>query len=136
VARPRKALPANGLDVIRGLAANGVNEHAIAAALGLAFETWKRIRDEDPEAKAAWQEARAIEENRLAGELFRQAMDGNTTAAIFLLKGRHGWRDVGPAEGDSGVKVGVQINLPGALKAEDYQRLVTVTSHGSAQEAA
>jgi len=40
---------------------NGVSEVDIAAALGLTFKTWKRIRDEDPDAKAAWEEARAIE---------------------------------------------------------------------------
>jgi hypothetical protein len=133
VGRPRKTLPANGLDTIRSLAANGVNEHALAAALGLDYSTWRRIRDEDPEAKAAWQEARAIEENRLAGKLFEQAMTGNVTAAIFLLKARHGYRDIGPAEGDGGVKVGVQINLPGSLKPEDYAKLVSV--HGPVVDA-
>ena len=134
MARPRKTLPANGLDVIRSLASNGVNEVAIAAALGLDFRTWRRIREEDPETKAAWQEARALEENRLAGKLFEEAMTGNVTAAIFLLKGRHGWRDIGPAEGDGGVKVGVQINLPGSLKPEDYAKLVSV--HGPVEAAA
>jgi hypothetical protein len=128
VGRPRKNLPANGLDIVRRLASNGVNETAIAAALGLSFDVWKRIRDEDPEAKAAWQEARAIEENKLAGKLYEEAMGGNMTACIFLLKGRHGWRDIGPAD-DSGVRTAIQINLPGPLKPEDYTKLVTV-SHG------
>jgi hypothetical protein len=135
VGRPRKSLPANGIDVIRRLAANGVNEHAIAGALGLSYETWQRIRAEDPEAKAAWQEARAIEENKLVGVLYRKAIDqDDTVAAIFLLKARHGYRDIGPTDGSSGVRTAIQINLPGALKAEDYTKLVTVTSH-KAQDA-
>src|SRR5690242_12148930 len=90
--RPRKTLPANGLDVIRRLASNGCNEVAIAAALKMDVSAWRRIREEDPEARAAWQEARAIEENKLAGKLFEAAMNGNVTAAIFLLKARHGYR--------------------------------------------
>jgi hypothetical protein len=71
--RPRKSLPANGLDIIRGLAAHGANEVQIAGALGLDFRTWKRLLDDDPEARAAWQEARAIEENKLRRHVFAAA---------------------------------------------------------------
>ncbi len=72
--RPHKTLPANGVALIRALAANGAKETEMAAALGMDASTWKRIRDEDPEAKAAWQEARTIEHDKLVGVLFRQAV--------------------------------------------------------------
>ncbi len=109
MARPRKTLPENGLAIVRTLAANGALETSIAAALGLDAKTWRRIRDEDPDTRAVWEEARTIERDRLVGSLFRQALgapaeydgQGNVvraeqppvpTAAMFLLKARHGYR--------------------------------------------
>jgi hypothetical protein len=94
---------------VRTLAANGALETSIAAALGLDAKTWRRIRDEDPDTRAVWEEARTIERDRLVGSLFRQALgapaeydgQGNVvraeqppvpTAAMFLLKARHGYR--------------------------------------------
>jgi hypothetical protein len=61
---PRKNLPANGLQIIRALASNGVH---LAKALGVDVKTWRRIREEDLEAKAAWEEARALEQDKLVG---------------------------------------------------------------------
>ncbi len=141
--RPRKTLPAHGLDVIRALAANGVQEHQIAVALGVDFRTWVRIRGEDPEAKAVWLEARALEQDKLVGSLFRQAMGtpaeyderGNVvraeqlpvpTAAMFLLKARHSYRDFGPTDGSGDGRPTVVINLPASLPGDDYAKLITV----------
>lgn len=37
----------------------------------------------------------------LHGSLYQQAMKGNTYAAIFLLKAKHGWRDSEPSAASS-----------------------------------
>ncbi len=134
--RPRKTLPEGGLATIRELASAGANEVHIAKALGMSFETWKRIRDEDEDAQAAWQEARAIECEALSGMLYRQAIeDKNTTAAIFLLKARHGYRDQGPTDGSSEAsRVAVVFNLPAPLSGEQWGKLVEV--HPNAQDRA
>ncbi len=126
--RPRKHLPAHGLHIIRGMAENGASEVEIAKALGMNFRTWRRLRDEDPVARDAWAEARGIEEGKLVGKLFQQAIEeNNTTAAIFLLKARHGYRDVGPADGgDAGPRVNLTFNLPAPLNGDQYRRLVEV----------
>ena len=39
---------------------------------------------------------------------------GDTTALIFALKGRHGYRDNGNPQGTGDSKVNVTINLPAA----------------------
>ena len=126
--RPLKTLPPNGLEVIRQIARTGATETSLAAALGLSYTTWTRIKNENPKAKAAWEEARSIERDLLVGELFRQAMeDHNTVAAIALLKLRHGMRDSGPADGsDGGARVGIVLNIPAALDPARYQQLVEV----------
>ncbi len=144
MARPRKNLPAGGLAVIRDLASSGVQETVLAKALGLDLKTWRRIRDEDPDAKAAWEEARALERDKLVGSLFEQAVGypaeydaaGNLiraelkpspVPAMFLLKARHGYRDAGPADGgDGGPRVNLTFNLPAPLNGDQYRRLVEV----------
>ncbi len=156
MARPRKTLPEGALTIIRELASNGVKETLLAKALGMSFETWKRIRTDDPEAKAAWQEAKAIEHDRLASELLRQAYGspaeydegGNVirdevkpdkTCLLFALKSRHGYRDFGPDEAgaaDAGSRVNIVLNLPAALSREDYGKLIELRPNEPVQERA
>lgn len=141
--RPRKTLPENGLRVIAELASNGVQETVLASALGMDLKTWRRIRHEDPVAKAAWEEARLREEDRLVGALFRQALGtpaeyddaGNVIraeqppyapASMFLLKARHGYRDLGPTDGGSD-RPTININIPAPLAPEQYAKLIEVT---------
>ena len=125
--RPRKNLPANALDVIRQAAANGVNEVGIAQALGVDFRTWQRIRDEDPETKAVYQEARKAEEGKLVGVLFDKAVNKqDSVAAIFLLKARHGYRDQGPSDAGDTTRPTININIPAPLAPDQYARLIEV----------
>ena len=126
--RPRKTLPANAIEIISGLASKGFTETAIAAALGMDGKTWHKLREENPKAKAAWAEARAQERDALVNVLYQAAIDkGNCVAAMFLLKSRHGFRDQGPIDGSAeGPRVGIVFNLPAALPADAYARLVQV----------
>ncbi|MCP8939395.1 hypothetical protein NK718_12795 [Alsobacter sp. SYSU M60028] len=146
--RPRKTLPANGLRIISDLACRGVREVEVARALGMSWHTWKRIREEDQEAKRAWEEAKAIEHDALVSSLFNMAVgapaeydaEGNVVraevkrdawAAAFLLKARHDYRDTGAAsEGGADQRVAVVVNIPAPMSPEDYAKLVRVTPMG------
>ncbi len=137
--RPRKTLPEGGLATIRELASAGANEVQIAKQLGMSYEVWQRIRTEDEEARSAWLEARAIEREALCGMLYRQAMEeGNATAAMFLLKTRHDYRDHGQSiDGtDAGSRVNIVLNLPAALSREDYGKLIELRPNDPVQERA
>ena len=116
--RRKKNLPANGLDIIRNLAEKGVRETDIARALGMCFDTWLRIKNENPEAMKALTEAKQIEENKLFGILYEKAIKGDSIAAMFLLKTRHGYRE--GAEVTNANQVNVKISIPGSMKPEDY----------------
>ena len=122
--RPRKRLPKDGFEIIRDCAARGVGEVDLAKALGMSFPTWKKLRDEDEDVREVYEEAKSIERDKLVGVLYEAATnDGNTGAAMFLLKARHGYRDHGPTDG---AEAGVNINLtlPPALDPDQYSRLV------------
>jgi hypothetical protein len=125
--RKKKTLPTNGLETITELAERGVTETDIAKALGMSFDTWLRIKTENEEAKQALEAARAIEKDQLVGMLFDKAMKGDSTAAMFLLKTRHGY-----LEGKQHVnanQVNVQISVPGSMDAEQYQKKIEVNNN-------
>ena len=125
--RPRKHLPRNGLAIIRDCASRGVREIDVAKALGMSYRTWKKLRDADPEAKAAWLEAKSIEHDTLYGHAYEIATDpkhpARPTMLMFLLKARHDYRDHGPTDG---AEAGVNINLtlPPALDPKQYEKLL------------
>lgn len=61
--------------------------HAAESA-GIGRRTAYDWRDADPEFAAAWEDALEDSTERLEESMFERAMKGDTTAAIFLLKGR------------------------------------------------
>jgi hypothetical protein len=127
--QPKKTLPKNGLQKIRNLAERGVSETDIAKSLGMSYKTWQRIKEEDPNAKDVLEEARQIEETKLFGILFEKAMNGDSTAAMFLLKTRHGYRE--GAELVNANQVNVKITMPGAKDPVSYLKEVEENSHES-----
>ena len=66
---------------------------AIARALSVATPTLKRMIADDPELETQVEAQRAFEETELRDILMELARKGDTVAAIFLAKARHGWRD-------------------------------------------
>ncbi|MCC5906997.1 MAG: hypothetical protein JJU13_12355 [Balneolaceae bacterium] len=112
---------------IRRLGARGVSEVDITKALGISFPTWKRLKSEDEQALEALEEARREEESELVGVLYEAATkDKNLTAAMFLLKARHGYKE--GAEQVNANQVNVKITLPGAMNENEYQKLVQVNN--------
>lgn len=103
----------------------GVSEVRIARSLGINYRTWMRVRAEDERVASALAESRKIEEDELVALLLDKARSGETTALIFALKGRHGYRDQGAPPASADARVNVTINLPAAARsAEEYARTI------------
>lgn len=115
-----------GLQIIERLAAEGHADASIARAIGLGRDAFRRHRRARPDVDEALARGRARMEDELTHVLLAKARKGDTVAAIFLLKGRCGWRDQG-APPEAGEKVNVTINLPGAMSEAEYRRLIDVT---------
>jgi len=108
---------------ISRLASRGVNETDIVKALGISYPAWLRIKDEDEKARQALDEARRKEEAELVGVLYEAAVnEKNLTAAMFLLKARHGYKE--GAERVQANQVNVKITLPGAKDPVQYLKEV------------
>lgn len=108
---------------ISRLASRGVNEVDIVKALGISYPAWLRIKDEDEKARQALDEARRKEEAELVGVLYEAAVnEKNLTAAMFLLKARHGYKE--GSERVQANQVNVKITLPGAKDPVQYLKEV------------
>jgi hypothetical protein len=67
----------------------------------------------------AFDEGREKERHALHNMLYRQAMEkGNATAAMFLLKARHGYRE--GDQNEAGNRVQILFALPGAMTMEEF----------------
>lgn len=126
-AAPRPVLTAEGRRVVARMAAKARHRVVIADALGLTYNQLQTAIKNDPELEAVFGEGRGRLEDELASGLYEHARAGNITASIFLLKSMCGWRDTGVDTGRGAPQVAVQINLPGPLSPDDYERLVQVT---------
>lgn len=97
----------------------------VAAGLGTSADTLRRWFGEDPELQEAFERGRERERYALHNVLYRQAIEkGNATAAMFLLKARHGYREGDqPAEGN---RVNITFSLPAATPLAEFE----VIEHG------
>lgn len=117
--RPPKAPPADAARLIHDLAADGWTVLGVANRMGVAKETFRRWLDDDPTLQDAFDTGRETERYALHNMLYRQAMEhGNATAAMFLLKARHGYREGDQSQ--SGGRVNVTIALPGAMTLQQF----------------
>ncbi|MBM9614761.1 hypothetical protein JWJ90_10745 [Desulfobulbus rhabdoformis] len=121
--RPKIMPPENAVEIIEKTASHGCSEKTIARALGVSFDTWMRFREDHPELKEAYDQARAVEHDALVGVLFEKAMKGDATAAMFLLKCRHNYRDGGVTIEDNR-RVQMAVVLPTSLNADQYKQLI------------
>ncbi|MCC5927593.1 MAG: hypothetical protein JJU41_13660 [Bacteroidetes bacterium] len=122
--RRKKTISKRGHQIIRDLAQRGVNETDIAKALGLGYDTWVRIKREDETTREVLEQARMIEHDKLFGVLYEKAMKGDSTASMFLLKTRHGYKE--GAEVQNTNAIAVQITLPGSMKPEEYIKTMQI----------
>ena len=129
IGRPLKQPPKDAVEIIKNVACRGCSETSIARALDADFKTWQRWREDFPELREAYQQARAIEHDSLVGVLFEKAMAGDSVSAMFLLKCRHNYRDGGLViEDNRSVRIGIM--LPQSLNPEQYKQVAEVFSNG------
>jgi len=120
--RPKKLLPRDGLATITDLASRGHTEKDIARALGMSAHTFSRLKGENPAVADALDEGRSIEHLALYGVLFEKAMAGDIVALLFLLKTRHGYRELADVTPQN--TVSITFKLPGALDPATYAKVV------------
>jgi hypothetical protein len=124
--RRKYLVPDQHIDTVINACRSGVSEVRIARSLGVNYRTWMRVRAEDERVASALSESRKFEEDELVSLLMDKARGGETTAIIFALKGRHGYRDHGtPPASAAEARVNVTINLPAASASiADYVRVI------------
>lgn len=117
--RKPKQPPANAAEKIEALAADGFSVIGVASALGTSQDTLRKWFDADPSLKDAFDQGRERERHTLHNLLYRQATEsGNATAAMFLLKTRHGYREGDQAEQAN--RVQINFTLPGPMPMAEF----------------
>lgn len=117
--KPRKAFD---LAEVERLASLGLTREQIAAALGASASTvYNRLRD-DEEFSEAVKRGEALGIGAVASKLMDQINEGNTTAMIFYLKSRAGWRESS--------EIRVEANTSGEGMAAVYATMREANSNG------
>ncbi len=111
-----------GRAAVREMRSNGVNQAVIASALGMSASTLRDCIERDEALKQAYDAGSGEMESELVGILMGQARKGNTTAAIFLLKGACGFRENTPVAPKSDTPA-INITIPPAMSAADLAAL-------------
>jgi len=115
----RKPPPRDAAEKIRELAAAGWSKIGIGRQLGASNKLLNVWMDTHPELQDAFDEGRDREHNALYDVLFNAATKkGDTTAAMFLLKCRHGYRE-GTLPENFGPSL-VIFGMPGSAPAEKW----------------
>lgn len=113
-------------ELVRELAAKGNSLRTIAKETGIRWGTFLQRRKDDERLEEAIRIGRGQEHDALHGRLYGIATQGKgkeaVTACIFLLKCRHGYRERGESQLATS-QVAVQITLPGAMTADQYEKL-------------
>lgn len=93
--RPKTELTAEQIAQVEKLAAV-LNQEQLCDYLGIPSRTFRAIMQRDEAVSAAYKKGSANAIGRVAQSLLQSATDGNTTAQIFYLKTRGGWREAQP----------------------------------------
>ena len=70
-----------------------LTQEQLADFLGISDRTFRNKMWEDERVYAAYKRGRGDAVANVGKNLIQQALDGNTTAAIFFLKTQAGWRE-------------------------------------------
>jgi hypothetical protein len=76
-----------------GALAAVLSQEQIADYFGIARNTFTAICERQPEVLEQYKKGKARAIGTVAKGLVKQAMDGNTSAAMFYLKTQAGWRE-------------------------------------------
>ena len=81
------------LKQVESLAANGLTQEQIAAALGISESTLHKRKKENTEFTAAIKRGKAKGIALVTNKLMESIKGGNMTAMIFFLKTQAGWKE-------------------------------------------
>lgn len=115
-----------GIEAVERTAREGHDVVSIAATLGISPDTFKLICRRQPEVQEALDEGRASLGDEITDILLTKARKGETAAAIFLAKGRLGWREVGPTDPNQQAGPAVNITITAPMADDEWQRMVKV----------
>ena len=116
----------NGCAAIRIWAQGGKTAEAIAAELGVAQTTFKKLlgaADDEPatDVRLAYEAGKASHKSLLIEKLTEKALAGSEIAGFFLLKSVHNLRDSGPSVVVDNAQR-ISFVLPGSMSQEDYYK--------------
>jgi len=120
--RPAKRPPADAVERVRALSAEGHSPVGIAQQLGIGRKTLDKWRAEFPAIDEAYREGVERERYELHSTLAQKARDGNIVAAMFLLKSRHQYKE--GDQSDQGGRPSITINLPGAMSLQQFNTAI------------
>lgn len=111
--------PPGTAEKLREAASAGFTKLGCALRLGTTAEILRRWIDQYPELQEAFDQGREQERHTLHNVLYRQAVEqGNATAAMFLLKTKHGYRE--GDQSDQANRITINFSLPGALPMAEF----------------
>jgi hypothetical protein len=93
--RPVISLSEDQINEISALA-SVLTKGQLADYYGMSENTFRAVEERQPEVFEAYKKGRARAISTVAGNLIKQAANGNTSAAIFYLKTQAGWKEQEP----------------------------------------
>lgn len=123
-----ETLTPEGLVLTEEYARKGHSIKSLCRVLGIHYASFRELRRRNDAVNDAWENGRACLDNEVNDLILNEARKGNLTAAIFYSKGRLGWREVGPAEGESAQAPTVNINISAPLSDEQFAKMITVNA--------
>ena len=101
------------------MAANGLTQEQIAAALGISESTLTKRKKENTDFTDAIKRGKAKGIALVTNKLMESIKGGNMTGMIFFLKTQAGWKETNVQEHTGSVKIGAIKDLTDdELKAE------------------
>ena len=116
---PRRELAEGDYVTVAAMSARGFRQKDVAQRLGMAQDTWRRIRDRDPRALEAFEVGRSELHEELIAKLLKMARAGNVPCLLFSLKILFGYRENNQVEVEH--THNVRIELPAALHPDRYE---------------
>jgi hypothetical protein len=105
--------PADAAERIRAVACKGGSLKGLHALFGVTVGEFKRWMDDDPGLRKAFDEGKELEREALHRTLYDAAIyRKDLSAAQFLLKTRHGYREQEPEDTRNSVRI--IFNIPAA----------------------
>ena len=105
---------------------DGYPRAAVARALSVSVRTLDRLIKDDADLEAQVEAQRSFEEAELRDILMELARKGDTVAAIFLAKARHGWRDRDDAKLRVEAAAGGVLVVPGTMPLDEWSAAAAI----------